>query len=204
MRATSRSRSKCSTSLATRSCRVASTFRFLALNADRTTTRLATPAEESGGAYVLRVHVDNNNVRGRAAPAEHRRRGGERRVRVPPLRAGRPGACPVPGGTSQRPCRVRLRNHPWIQWDALGLHSGSLRRGGGGERSHGHHAVHQSRAATTSATSLRWSWWATCVNAAFAASLGVYGKAFDGVNRLGLDASKLIAFALAELEPEPE
>jgi hypothetical protein len=43
-----------------------------------------------------------------------------------------------------------------------------------------------------------------CVNAAFAASLGVYGKATNGYGRLGLDASRLIAFALAEQHAGPE
>lgn len=37
-----------------------------------------------------------------------------------------------------------------------------------------------------------------CVNAAFAADLGVYGKAMDGWRRIGYDAHRLIAFALAQ------
>jgi hypothetical protein len=44
----------------------------------------------------------------------------------------------------------------------------------------------------------------TCINAAFAARLGVYGKATNGdQRRLGPDASRLIALALAEQETEP-
>ncbi len=43
----------------------------------------------------------------------------------------------------------------------------------------------------------------SCVNAAFAASLGVYRKATDGYQRLGPDASPLIAFALAEQQAHP-
>jgi hypothetical protein len=44
----------------------------------------------------------------------------------------------------------------------------------------------------------------SCVNAAFAASLGVYAKATNGYTRLGLDAPpKLVAFALAERAVPP-
>jgi hypothetical protein len=42
----------------------------------------------------------------------------------------------------------------------------------------------------------------TCVDAAFAASLHIYGKATNGRDRLGIDASRLIAFALAEQEED--
>ena len=40
----------------------------------------------------------------------------------------------------------------------------------------------------------------TCVNAAFAANLDIWGKATDGSERLGIHARRLIAFALAESE----
>jgi hypothetical protein len=43
-----------------------------------------------------------------------------------------------------------------------------------------------------------------CVNAAFAASLNVYGKATNGWWRLGYDRSELIAFALAAQSEEDE
>jgi hypothetical protein len=44
----------------------------------------------------------------------------------------------------------------------------------------------------------------TCINAAFAANLHVWGKATDGYYRLSNNAEQLIAFALAEQETPPE
>lgn len=179
----------------------AGTFRFLARNADGTTTRLATAAEEAGGAYVLRVHVDNN---------------------------GTSAALPQPsiGGVAASDDCGFLRYAPGdlVHVKYLAAHPNNhavfgfgITRGSHGMPSASTLAPYVEVAAasapttTTPYTKVSVNYQrdftptelvGTCINAAFAASLSVYGKATNGYGRLGLDASRLIAFALAEKLPE--
>lgn len=175
----------------------AGSFRFLARNADGTTTRLSTAAEEAGGAYVMRVHVDNNRVQ-----------------------ADLPQ--PSIGGVSASDDCGFLRYHPGdlVRLRYLAAHPNQhavfdfdVTRG-----SHvlpeastlaPYVEVAASSAATVSAPYVKVAGYyqrdftpaslvGSCVNAAFAGSLRVYGKATDGYQRLGIDDSRLIAFALAE------
>jgi len=181
----------------------ASTFRFLARNADGTTTRLATPAEEAGGAYVFRVHVDNNGVQaelpqpsiGGVAASDDC---GFLRYETGDLAhvqflAAHPNnhavfSFGITRGSHGMPSASTL--DPYVEVAAASAPTGTTayaKVGGEYQRDF------------TPAELV-----GTCVNAAFAASLNVYGKATDGYQRLGIDASRLIAFALAEQEAEPD
>lgn len=180
----------------------AATFRFLVRNADGTTTRLATPAEEAAGAYVLRVHVDNNHVQsdlpqpsiGGVAASDDcgflRYETGDS-VLVRYL-AAHPNNHAVFGFGIKRGSNwlaTASTTAPYVEVSAASAPTGSLTpysKVGG---------YYQRDFAPAELVG-------TCVNAAFAASLGVYGKAMNGDHRLGLDASELIAFALAEVEPD--
>jgi hypothetical protein len=175
----------------------AGSFRFLARNADGTTTRLSTAAEEAGGAYVLRVHVDNNSVN----------------ADLPQPSIG--------GVAASDDCGfLRYRVGDLVHVQYLAAHPNQhavfgfgIKRGSNGLPTASTLApyveVAAISAATTAAPYIRAAGYyqrdftpadlvGSCVNAAFAASLGVYGKATNGYERLGLDASGLIAFALAE------
>ena len=174
------------------------TFRYLARNADGTTTRLSTPAEEAAGAYVLKVHVDNNGVT-----------------------ADLPQ--PSIGGVAASDDCGFLRYHAGdlvhIQYEAMHPDQHAVFRFGITRGSHGvsttatlppHVEVAASSAPTSTAPYIKSGDYyqrdftpaeltGTCINAAFAASLGVFAKATDGYRRQWpLDAGGLIAFALAE------
>nr|WP_281720113.1 hypothetical protein [Nitrosomonas nitrosa] len=183
-----------------------STFSFLARNADLTTTRLATPAEQAGGAYVLRVHIDNNR-----AEAE-----------LPQPSIG--------GVAASDDCgflRYELGDQVHVEY--LAAHPNNhavfgfkITRGSNGMPSASTLPPYVEVAAASAPTTGTIPYTkvsgryqrdftpeelvGTCINAAFAASLGVYGKATDGSQRLGrdIDSSRLIAFALAEQTTEPE
>ncbi|MEY2261811.1 hypothetical protein AB7872_15505 [Rhodanobacter denitrificans] len=180
----------------------AGSFRFLARNADGTTTRLSTAAEEAGGAYVLRVHVDNNGVS----------------ADLPQPSIGGVAASDDCGFLRYQAgdlVHVRyLAAHP-NQRAVFGF---GITRGSNGMPTASTLApyveVAAASAATTSAPYIKAAGYyqrdfipaelvGGCVNAAFAASLYVYGKATNGYERLGLDASRLIAFALAEQRAVP-
>lgn len=175
----------------------ASTFRFLARNADDTTSRLATSAEMDGGAYVFLVHVDNN----------------------------RPTAdLPQPsiGGISASDDCGFLRYEPGdlvnIQYRAThpnnhAVFSFLIKRGSNSLNAASTLAPYVETAAASAPTATApyskvGDYYqrnftppelvGNCINAAFAARLHIYGKATNGESRLGLDASQLIAFALAE------
>ena len=175
----------------------AGTFQFIMRNLDGITTRLATGAEEAGGAYVLGVHVDNNgtsadlpqpSIGGVAASDDcgFLRYSPGDLVRIRYL-AAHPNNEAVFGfaitrGSHNLPAATTLP--PYIEVASL-----------------------VAPTATTSYTKVGGYYQhdftpselvGTCVNAAFAANLGVYGKATDGYERLALDAGHLIAFALAE------
>ena len=179
----------------------AATFRFLVRNPDGTTTRLATPAEESAGAYIIRVHVDNNNVE---------------------------AALPQPsigGVAASDDCGfLRYEAGDLVHIQYLAAHPNNhavfdfgITRGSNGLASastvdpYVEVAAASAPTGTTPYTKVSGNYQrdfvpselvGTCINAAFAATLGVYGKAFNGHDRLGLDASRLIAFALAEVEED--
>lgn len=175
------------------------TFQFLVLEAGGTTTRLATPAELAAGAYVLRVHVDNNNVE----------------ADLPQPSIG--------GVAASDDCgflRYEAMDRVLVQY--LAAHPNDravfrfeVKRGSNrlSSASTADPYVEVSAAAAGPYTKVSGSYQhpfppedlvGTCVNAAFAARLNVYGKAFNGHDRLGLDAERLIAFALAELETAPD
>jgi hypothetical protein len=178
-----------------------STFQFLARNADGTTTRLATAAEEAGGAYVMKVHVDNN---------------------------GSLADLPQPsinGTAASDDCGfLRYESGDSVLLQYLAAHPNdeavfgfSVTRGSNNLAAATTLAPYVEVASATAPTTTTPYSKAvdyyqrnfapnelvgTCVNAAFAASLHVYGKATNGYERIGLDASRLIAFALAEQEAE--
>jgi hypothetical protein len=174
----------------------ASTFRFL-LRDSATTTRLATAAEESGGAYILRVHVDNNGVE----------------AQLPQPSIGGVGASDDCGF-------LRYWPSDWVHIQFLAAHPNNhavfgfgITRGSNGLPSASTVAPYvevsaaSAPTATTPYNKVSGSYQrdftppelvGSCINAAFAASLGVYGKATNGHTRLGYDASRLIAFALAQ------
>ena len=175
-----------------------STFRFLARNADGTTTRLATPAEEAGGAYVFRVRVDNNGVNaelpqpsiGGVAASDDcgflRYASGDA-VHVQYL-AAHPNNHAVFGfaikrGSHGLPLATTLA--PYVEVAAASAPTASTPY----TKSAGYY---QRDFAPADLVGI-------CVNAAFAASLGVYAKATNGYQRLGgIDTWRWIAFALAE------
>ena len=180
----------------------ASSFRFLARNADGSTTRLSTAAEEAGGAYVLRVHVDNNLVS---------------------------ATLPQPsiGGVAASDDCGFLRYHAGdlVHVQYLASHPNQhavfgfgITRGSNGVSATFTLAPYVEVAAASAPTAtspyIKAAGYyqrdfnpvelaGTCINAAFAASLGVYPKATDGYQRLGPDVPRLIAFALAEQSAVP-
>jgi hypothetical protein len=188
------------------------TFRFLALNADMVTTRLATagasasdPMEVFDDAFHFLVHVDNNgvtadlpqpSVNGVGAdpncgflfydpgnPADdvlvrfHADHRNDRAVFIFTIVRGSnvlPNASTPPGGSTPNYVEVASALAPLAPGPGYGLSAGYYQR-------------------TFEPVELV----GPCVNAAFAASLSVYGKATNGWWRLGYDAYRLIAFALA-------
>jgi hypothetical protein len=175
----------------------AATFRFLCRNADGTTTRLATAGEEQAGAYVLRVHVDNNGV----ASA------------LPQPSIGGVAASDNCGFLRYNPGDlVRIAFHASHPNDRAVFGFGVVRGSNGLAAASTlapwvEVAAASAPTATTSYTLVAGNYQhdftpaelvGSCVNAAFAASLGVWGKATNGTQRIGYDASRLIAFALAK------
>ncbi|MBK8899909.1 MAG: hypothetical protein IPM53_01880 [Anaerolineaceae bacterium] len=179
----------------------AATFRFLARNFDGTTTRLATAPEIAGGAYVLLVHVDNNHVS----------------ADLPQPSIGGVAASDDCGFLRYEPgdlVHIRfLATHP----NDRAVFRFVIKRGSNTLSLASTQAPYVETAAASAPTDTApynkvgdyyqrnftpGELVGSCVDAAFAASLAVYGKATNGWERLGLDASRLIAFALAEEELE--
>jgi hypothetical protein len=188
------------------------TFRFLALNADMVTTRLATtgvsaadPMEVFDDAFHFFVHVDNNgvtadipqpSVNGVGAdpncgflfydptdPADdvlirfHADHRNDRAVfRFTIVRGSNvlPNATTPPAGSTPDYVEVASAVAPLSPAPGYALSAGYYER-------------------TFEPAELV----GPCVNAAFAESLSVYGKATNGWWRIGYDAYRLIAFALA-------
>jgi hypothetical protein len=185
-----------------------STFRFLFMQDDMTNTRLATdPGEIASGAVVFRVHVDNNGVESD----------------LPQPSIDGVGAHPDCGFLMYEPGdQVRLRYRAAHPNDhavfSFGIKRGSNWLAGASAPPAGsipnYIEVAAASAPTTGTPYVKqmdsyyqrdftpFELVGTCVNAAFAASLGVYGKATDGYQRLGINTSELIAFALAIEEGE--
>ncbi len=185
------------------------TFRFLVRNADGTTTRLATPAEESSAAYILRVHIDNNFVAG-ALPQPSiggiaasddcgflRYEAGDL-VHIQ-FNASHPNNHAVFSFQIKRGSN-RLDSastpfpytSPYVEVAALSAPTGSspyTKSAGDYQRDFAPSELV-----------------GTCLNAAFAANLNVWGKVTDGYYRLysNFTYSDYIAFALAEQESPPE
>lgn len=190
----------------------ASTFRFLALNADMVTTRLATtgvsasdPMEVFDDAFHFFAHVDNNGVAADlpqpsvdgvgADPncgflfydpsdpaddvlvrfrADHRN---DRAVFGFTIVRGSntlQNASTPPSGSTPSYVEVASALAPLSPGPGYALSAGYYQRTFAPDELVG-----------------------ACVNAAFAASLSVYGKATNGWWRIGYDAYRLIAFALA-------
>ncbi|MBE2269418.1 MAG: hypothetical protein IAE80_14380 [Anaerolinea sp.] len=180
----------------------ASTFQFVALNADTTTTRLATPAEISGAAFVFRLQIDNNPVD----------------ADLPQPMIDGAGADPDCGFLFYTPsssavsvsfCASHPNDHALFSFGInRGSHPalsatiptppamsgltlpevGATPAGAYTLQGDGYYHADFSRSTLLE----------TCTNGAFAAALNVYGKATNGSARIGYDATLLIAFALAE------
>jgi hypothetical protein len=175
-----------------------STFQFICRNAAGSDTRLSTAAEVVAGAYVMRVHVDNN---------------------------GSVGELPQPdiGGNGPNPdCgflrydlgdQVTLRFRASHPNDRAVFGFGVVRGSNGLPIASTTAPYVEVAAATAPTTGASYAQQpdgffrhdfapgelvGACVNAAFAADLGVYGKAMDGWQRIGYDVRRLIAFALAQ------
>ena len=175
-----------------------STFQFLARNADGTTTRYATSDEIAGGAYIMTLHIDNNpvyadlpqpSVNGTQASDDC---GFLRYTQgIDPVHIAFAASHPndhavfvftIKRGSNELP--VASTQPPYTETGAITAltYSSSYIMNSG---------FYQQDFTATELTG-------NCINAAFASNLAVYGKVTDGYQRLGLDASKLIAFALAE------
>ncbi len=182
-----------------------STFQFLALNADAVTTRLAQPGELLGGAFVFRVHVDNNPTFGD--------------VLDPTI--GGVGPNPNCGflnydPTSTTPVQISFRaqhRHGHAVW-AFNIERGDFPVAGTGISPSPDASGNASPTVTTSPAGPyvlgldgiyrhgfnRGELLGPCTDAAFAASVYVYGTATDGYTRLGYEHGDIYAFALAEAE----
>lgn len=181
----------------------AGTFQFLLRNADGATTRLATTGaggEVVGGAYVFRVHVDNNAVSSDLP---------------------QPSIGGIPAADDCGFLRYGPGDLVHIQFQAAHPHNHAVfgfgvKRGsnwlpiatttGAYVETSAISAPTSGTAYTLSAGNYQHDFSAgdlvgACINAAFAADLSVYGKATNGYWRLGYDAHELIAFALARQHP---
>ena len=178
----------------------ASTFEFIALDS-ATTTRHANAGEAgeiSDGAFVFKVHIDNNNVT----------------VDLPQPSIGDVQASDDCGfirydNNSDSVHVEFIATHP----NDRAVFDFTIKRGSNELTTASTTGVHTEAAVTSAppyndisgiyqhdftAADLV----GACVNAAFAASLNIWGKATNGSERLGIHAERLIAFALAEREDD--
>jgi len=174
------------------------TFQFLGRNAAGTDTRLSTAAEVVAGAYVMQVHLDNNGTTAELPQPDIAGVGpnpdcGFLRYDDGDLvslrfRASHPNDRAVFGFGVVRGSNtlgVASTTAPYVEVaSATAPTTGSSYS----KQPDGRYRHDFSPAELVG----------PCVNAAFAANLGVYGKATNGYQRLGYDASRLIAFALAQ------
>ena len=170
------------------------TFNFLALNSDRRSTRYAEAGEVIHGAFVFKVHIDNNNVTS-ALPQPSigavqasddcgflRYEHGTDRVHVE-FTATHPNDRAVFEFTIKRGSNELTS----ASTDGAYIETSSPSAAPYTDVD----GVYQHHFAATDLVG-------SCINAAFAADLYVWGKAMNGRHRLGLDSRRLIAFALAE------
>ncbi len=174
----------------------ANTFAFLARNSDGSTTRYADAGEISNGAFVFKVHIDNNNVAaelpqpsiGGVQASDDcgflRYDNGSDSVHVE-FTATHPNDRAVFDFTIKRGSNVLATASTADVYTETAAASAPPYTDISG--------VYQNNFAATDLVG-------TCVNAAFAADLHIWGKATDGRYRLGIHARRLIAFALAERE----
>ena len=178
------------------------TFRFLVRNQDLETTRLATGDEVVDGGYVMQVHIDNNyavadlpqpDIGGDPADPNcgFLRYGAGETVHLQ-YKAAHTNDHAVfrfivkRGSNTLYPASTQA---PYVETEA----SSALTSTGSYTKTSGYYQKDFTPGDLVD----------TCVNAAFAAYLYVYGKATNGKWRLGhnlagYDTSRLIAFALAE------
>jgi hypothetical protein len=177
----------------------ASTFQFLARNSDGTTTRLADSGEIIGGAFVFKVHIDNNNVT----------------AELPQPSIGGIQASDDCGflryDTITDPVHIQFTaTHP----NDHAVFDFTIKRGSNALASASTAGVYTETSAISAPPyndigGIYQHNFATidlvgsCVNAAFAADLDIWGKATNGFYRLGIHSGRLIAFALAESEEAP-
>lgn len=167
-------------------------FHFLCLNADQATTRMTTLAEIAGNAYVMDVQVDNNNVSSA----------------LPQPSINGVGASDNCGFLRYQPGeQVRIAFQAEHPNDRAVFRFG-VTRGSNGLAVASTAAPYIETSSAVAAPYVKVAGVyahefdpstlvGTCVNAAFAAHLNVYGKATNGYHRIGYDQSRLIAFALA-------
>ncbi|HMW48471.1 MAG TPA: hypothetical protein PKD17_01845 [Cellvibrionaceae bacterium] len=167
-------------------------FEFLGLEASRTTTRHSTGAEVIAGAYILDVHVDNNgcfsslpqpSVNGHAAGVEcgFLHYGPNENVHLE-------FTATHPNNRAVFKFDV-IRGSVAVPAASAGLTETAAGSAGAYTKIAGNYA-HDFAAADLVGT-------CPLGNAAFSAQLEVYGKATNGVYRIGYDSSRWIAFALA-------
>ncbi len=176
-----------------------STFEFLARNSDGTTTRYADTGELSNGAFVFKVHLDNNNVT----------------ADLPQPSIG--------GVQASDNCGFLryddLSDFVHVEFTAThpnnhAVFDFTIKRGSNALSTAGTAGIYTETAAVSappySAVGGVYQHDFTagalvgrCINAAFAANLDIWGKATDGRYRLGIHTRRLIAFALAESEDSP-
>ncbi len=172
----------------------ATTFEFLARNSGGTTTRYADTGEISNGAFVFKVHIDNNNVT----------------ADVPQPSIGGIQASDNCGFLRYK------KNSDSVHVEFTATHPNdhavfdfTIKRGSNSLSSASTAGIYTEASATFAPpysdiggiyqndfTALELV--EDCVNAAFAADLHIWSKATDGRYRLGIHARDLTAFALAK------
>jgi len=176
----------------------ASTFEFLALNSDRRTTRLADSGEISNGAFVFKVHIDNNNVT--AILPQPSIDGIRASDDCGFLRYDDAGELVKVEFTATHPndhavfdFNITRGSNVLATASTAGIYTETAATSAPPYNDVG--GIYQHDFAAVDLVG-------TCINAAFAANLHIWGKATDGHDRLGIGGERLIAFALAESEDE--
>ncbi|MCW8933247.1 MAG: hypothetical protein OQK98_00850 [Gammaproteobacteria bacterium] len=174
----------------------AGSFEFLARNSDVSTTRYAETGEISNGAFVFQVHIDNNPVTAElpqpSIGAIHASDDcGFLRYNDPAdsvhieFIASHPNNHAVLDFTIKRGSNVLpIASTAGVYSETAAILAPPYNKVAG---------VYQQNFTAYELVG-------DCVNAAFAADLDVWGKTTNGRYRLGIDAHRLIAFALAETE----
>ncbi len=176
----------------------AGTFEFLARNSDWTTTRYADAGEIQAGAFVFNVHIDNNNVKAELPQ---------------PSIGGVPASddcgflryddltdlvhvefeATHPNDRAVFDFTLKRGSNPLLAASTAGIYTETSVASAPPYNDIGGTYQHDFQATDLVDT---------CVNAAFASDLHIWGKATDGRYRLGIYDRGLIAFALAESEDD--